>query len=168
MTNGAPRYAVFDVGTNSIKFHIGEREAGGTWRRVVDRSEVARLGEGVDNAGAISEAALTRTTDAIAAMAAEATANDVAAIAAVGTAVFRIASNGDEAVATIRDRTGVSVEVLSGDEESRLAYLAASSTIPNVSGTTVVFDTGGGSSQFTFGHQGAIDDRFSVNVGAVR
>ena len=167
MNTAAERYAVIDVGTNSVKFHIGERGADGIWRRVADRAEVARLGEGVDESGAISEAALARTADAIAAMAEEARAEGASAIAAVGTAVFRIASNGEAAVAAIRDRAGVSVEILSGDEESRLAYLAASSTIPNVTGTTVVFDTGGGSSQFTFGQQGAIDDRFSVNVGAV-
>ena len=166
--NDAPeRYAVIDVGTNSIKFHIGERMPDGTWRRVVDRAEVARLGEGVDQSGAISDAALSRTVDAIAAMAEEARANGVSAIAAVGTAVFRIASNGEQAVAAIRDRAGVSVEILSGDEETRLAYLAASTTLSDVTGTTVVFDTGGGSSQFTFGHQGQIDDQFSVNVGAV-
>ncbi len=166
--SGAPeRYAVIDVGTNSVKFHIGERRSDGTWRRVVDRADVTRLGEGVDQAGAISEAALARAADAIAAMAEEARANDVSAIAAVGTAVFRIATNGEEAVATIRERAGVSVEILSGDEETRLAYLAASTTLPNVTGTTVVFDTGGGSSQFTYGHEGQIDDQFSVNVGAV-
>lgn len=165
---GAPeRYAVVDVGTNSVKFHVGERGADGTWRRIVDRAEMTRLGEGVDDSGAISDVALARAADAIASMADEARAKGALAIAAVGTAVFRIASNGEAAVAAIRERSGLTVQIISGEEESRLAYLAASSTIPNVSGTTVVFDTGGGSSQFTFGHDGQIDDRFSVNVGAV-
>jgi exopolyphosphatase/guanosine-5'-triphosphate,3'-diphosphate pyrophosphatase len=100
-------------------------------------------------------------------MAEEARAAGVLAIAAVGTAVFRIAANGADAVAMINQRAGVNLEVLSGDEESRIAYLAASSSLPDVRGTTVVFDTGGGSSQFTYGRSGTIQDRFSVNVGAV-
>ena len=45
------RYAVIDVGTNSVKFHIGERDAGGKWRTVVDRAEVTRLGEGLGRNG---------------------------------------------------------------------------------------------------------------------
>jgi exopolyphosphatase/guanosine-5'-triphosphate,3'-diphosphate pyrophosphatase len=167
------RFAVIDVGTNSVKFHVGERVPGaagaagpGGWRRVVDRAEVTRLGEGVDDGGAISEAALDRTADAISAMADEAKANGARAIAIVGTAVFRIASNADQAIARIRERSGLNLQVVSGEEESRLAYLATSSSIPSVSGTTVVFDTGGGSSQFTFGRRGQVSDRFSVNVGA--
>jgi exopolyphosphatase / guanosine-5'-triphosphate,3'-diphosphate pyrophosphatase len=59
------------------------------------------------------------------------------------------------------------VEVVSGEEESRLAYLAVSAGVGLSDGEVVVFDTGGGSTQFTFGHGGEVDDRYSVNVGAV-
>ncbi len=83
-----------DAGTNSIKFHIGERAAGGTWRTVVDRAEVTRLGEGLAQQGAIIDAALERTAAAIAGMVDEAKRHGVRAIAAVGTAGLRIASNG--------------------------------------------------------------------------
>jgi exopolyphosphatase/guanosine-5'-triphosphate,3'-diphosphate pyrophosphatase len=55
---------------------------------------------------------------------------------------------------------------VSGEEESRLAYLAAKSVV-GAAGEVVVFDTGGGSSQFTYGNGTQITDRFSVNVGAV-
>ena len=46
-----PRFAVVDVGTNSVKFYLGERTADGEWRTVVDRAEVTRLGEGLDASG---------------------------------------------------------------------------------------------------------------------
>ena len=68
----------------------------------------------------------------------------------------------------IRAKSGVNVEVVSGDEEGRLAYLAVRSGLPLVKGSLVVFDTGGGSSQFTFGQGNLVSERFSVNVGAVR
>ena len=45
------RYAVIDAGTNSIKFHIAERDVNGKWRTVVDRAEVTRLGEGLAHQG---------------------------------------------------------------------------------------------------------------------
>ncbi len=162
------RYAVIDAGTNSIKFHIGEHAADGTWRTVVDRAELTRLGEGLAQQGVIGDAALERAVAAIAGMVGEAKRHGVRAIAAVGTAGLRIAKNGDQVVAAIKARAGVHIEVISGEEEGRLAYLAAKSGLGLKTGSLVVFDTGGGSSQFTFGHDSSVDERFSVEVGAVR
>lgn len=161
------RYAVIDAGTNSIKFHVGERSIDGKWRTVVDRAEMTRLGEGLSQGGRIIEAAIERTIAAIASMVGEANQHGVRAIAAVGTAGLRIASNGGDVVDAIRARTGIHVEVISGEEESRMAYLAAKAGLGLNRGSLVVFDTGGGSSQFTFGHDAVVDTRFSVNVGAV-
>ena len=67
-----PVYGVIDVGTNSVKFHIGERRADGSWTTLVDRAEVTRLGEGIAETGDIAPEAIERTVEAIAAMAAEA------------------------------------------------------------------------------------------------
>jgi exopolyphosphatase/guanosine-5'-triphosphate,3'-diphosphate pyrophosphatase len=162
------RYAVIDAGTNSIKFHIAEQGVGGQWRSVVDRAEMTRLGEGLVPQGAIVDAALQRTAEAIAGMADEARRHHVRAIAAVGTAGLRMASNGPEVVAAIQARTGIAIEVISGEEEGRLAFVAAKSGLGLTQGSLVVFDSGGGSSQFTFGHDAIVDERFSVDVGAVR
>jgi exopolyphosphatase/guanosine-5'-triphosphate,3'-diphosphate pyrophosphatase len=162
------RYAVIDAGTNSIKFHIGERDREGRWRTIADRAELTRLGEGLAQQNVIGDAALERTVAAIAGMVAEAKQHGVRAIAAVGTAGLRIARNGKEVVAGIEKRTGVRIEVISGEEESRLAYLATTAALGLNTGSLVVFDTGGGSSQFTFGHDSRVDERFSVEVGAVR
>ncbi len=146
----------------------GERDLGGRWRTVVDRAELTRLGEGLAQQGVIIDAALERTTAAIAGMVDEAKQHGVRAIAAVGTAGLRIATNADEVVASIEARTGVHIEVISGEEEGRLAYVAAKAGLGFNKGSLVVFDTGGGSSQFTFGHDASVDERFSVDVGAVR
>ena len=163
-----PRYAVIDVGTNSVKFHVGEQTSDGTWRAVVDRAEITRLGDGLAETGAISTGALTRTTNAIAGMVDEALKHHVRAIMSVGTAGMRTANNRDEVVAAIDEATGVTVNTISGEEESRLAYLAVRAELGLTEGALVVFDTGGGSTQFTFGHDSVVDDRFSVDVGAVR
>lgn len=163
-----PRYAVIDVGTNSVKFNISERRDDGSWRTVVDRAEVTRLGEGLEKTGEISSDALARTVDAIAAMAAEAKENGVAAIAAVGTMGLRTARNSQQFIDAVKQRCGVSIEVIPGEEEGRLAYLAVKSGLGLTEGSLGIFDTGGGSSQFTFGHGSVVEERFSVNVGAVR
>jgi exopolyphosphatase/guanosine-5'-triphosphate,3'-diphosphate pyrophosphatase len=169
LINGeSPRYAVIDVGTNSVKFHVGEQTGAGGWRRVVDRAETTRLGDGLAASGVISADALERTTVAIAGMADEARKHHTRSIVAVGTAGLRTASNRDEVVAAIKEVTGVTVDPISGDKESQLAYLAVRTDLESTDGALVVFDTGGGSTQFTFGHGAEVDDRFSVPVGAVR
>jgi exopolyphosphatase/guanosine-5'-triphosphate,3'-diphosphate pyrophosphatase len=159
---------VIDAGTNSVKFHVGERSVGGSWRTIVDRAEMTRLGEGLDVRGEIGPEAIERTATAIAAMVDEAKRNGARAIVAVGTAGLRIARNSAAVTEAIRARTGVSIEVISGEEEGRLAYLAAKAGLGLSEGSLVVFDTGGGSTQLTFGKDAHVDERFSVNVGAVR
>jgi exopolyphosphatase/guanosine-5'-triphosphate,3'-diphosphate pyrophosphatase len=163
---GARRYAVIDVGTNSVKFHIGERRVDGAWRTVVDRAELTRLGEGLAETGQLEAAASERTLDAITAMVDEARRNGVQEIAIVGTAGLRQAQNSGAFVDAVSERSGVQLEVISGEEESRLGYLAATSELDG-QGSLAVFDSGGGSTEFTFGHGGHVDEQFSVNVGAV-
>ena len=161
------RYGVIDIGTNSVKFHIGEQHPDGSWTRVVDRAEVSRLGEGLDETGEIQPEPMERTVSAVEGMVAEAEEHEVLGLAAVGTAALRIASNSAWVIGAIAERIGVPVEVVSGEEESRLAFLAVSAGVGVADGDVVVFDTGGGSTQFTFGRGGDVDERYSVNVGAV-
>ncbi|GAA1964357.1 hypothetical protein GCM10009798_25670 [Nocardioides panacihumi] len=164
---GPERVAIVDVGTNSVKLHLAERDPDDGWRRLVDRAVVTRLGEGLREAGRIGEQPLARTVEAIVGMVEEAREHEVDAIVAVGTAGLRVAPNGDELVRRVQERCGVTVEIISGEDEARLAYLAATAGLA-AEGSRVVFDTGGGSSQFTFGHGDLVDERFSVEVGAAR
>jgi exopolyphosphatase/guanosine-5'-triphosphate,3'-diphosphate pyrophosphatase len=169
LVDGVPeRYAVIDAGTNSTKFHLAEHDLDGTWRTVVDRAVVTRLGEGLEATGEIGAVPVDRTAQAIGEMADEARSLDVRGIAVVGTAGLRMASNRAQVVETLRARTGLSLEVISGEDEGRLAHLAVATGVGLDDGAIVVFDTGGGSSQFTFGHGPVVDARFSLNVGAVR
>jgi exopolyphosphatase/guanosine-5'-triphosphate,3'-diphosphate pyrophosphatase len=165
---GGSRSAVIDVGTNSVKFLIGERTGDGPWRTIADRAVVTRLGEGLQGTGRLQPKPIRRTIDAVCDMAEEAGRAGAFDIAAVGTAGLRIAANSAEFVDAARSRCGVRVEVISGEEEARLGYLAARSLAGRNGGLIAVFETGGGSSQFTFGHGDRIDERFSIDVGAAR
>jgi exopolyphosphatase/guanosine-5'-triphosphate,3'-diphosphate pyrophosphatase len=162
------RYAVIDVGTNSVKFHIAERTADGGMRALIDRAELTRLGEGLAESGEIGPTAVERTVAAISGMVDAAKQNEVRALVAVGTAGLRIARNSAAVTAMIRARTGVSIEVISGEEESRLAYLAVKEGLDIAANSLVVFETGGGSSQFTLEQDSQVVERFSVDVGAAR
>ncbi len=163
-----PKYAVIDIGTNSVKFNISERRDDGSWQTIVDRAEITRLGEGLQETGQINGDAMERTVTAIAAMADEARKNNVAAIAAVGTMGMRTARNSQQFIDAVEQHCGLKIEIISGDEEGRLAYIAVKSGLGLAQGALAIFDTGGGSSQFTFGHGDTVQERFSVNVGAVR
>jgi exopolyphosphatase/guanosine-5'-triphosphate,3'-diphosphate pyrophosphatase len=162
------RHAVIDVGTNSVKFHVGECHADGSLHTLVDRAETTRLGEGQTESGVLTEEAIARTAAAIAAMADEARENGPLEIVAVGTAGLRRAPNRAALVDAVRNDAAIIVEVISGEEEARLAYLAATSALPSARGRLVVFDSGGGSTQFTFGQDDDVEEQFSLDVGAVR
>jgi exopolyphosphatase/guanosine-5'-triphosphate,3'-diphosphate pyrophosphatase len=150
-----------------VKFHVGERDADGAWHTVVDRAEITRLGEGREQTGALQAEPMERTIDAIAGMVEEARKEEVREIAAVGTAALRAASNRADFVDAVQARCGVTVEVISGEDEARLGYLAATAELNVPDGSLVVYDSGGGSSQFTFGHGGSVDEQYSVPLGAV-
>jgi exopolyphosphatase/guanosine-5'-triphosphate,3'-diphosphate pyrophosphatase len=165
---GAHRNAVIDVGTNSVKFFLGEREPDGTTRTISDRAEVTRLGEGLDATGALSDDAITRTVIAIGAMCDEARREHAETIAIVGTAGLRSALNRARFDEALHARCARAIEIIGGEEEGRLAYLAATANLTGSYDRLVVFDSGGGSTQFTFGRGGRAEERFSLDIGAVR
>jgi exopolyphosphatase/guanosine-5'-triphosphate,3'-diphosphate pyrophosphatase len=145
---------------------LAARAGDGTWATIDDRAQVTRLGEGLAETGRLGAEPIARTVEAIAGMVDE--AEGAVEITAVGTAGMRNAQNTEELVAAVDERTGVHIEVISGDEEARLAYVAVTAELDLGDGTLVLFDTGGGSSQFTFGHGRHVDEQFSVDVGAAR
>jgi exopolyphosphatase/guanosine-5'-triphosphate,3'-diphosphate pyrophosphatase len=111
---------------------------------------------------------MQRTLEAICELADDARQAGADEIAAVGTAGLRAAANGAPFVRDVEARCGVRIEIIPGEDEGRFAYLAAKSGLGFARGSLAVFDTGGGSSQFTFGDGDAVDEQFSVPVGAVR
>lgn len=162
------RFAVIDIGTNSVKFHIGEKHADGSWSMVADRAELTRLGEGLQETGEINPEAMERNAKAIADMVAEAARSEASAVVAVGTMGLRTARNSKQFIERVRERCGLAIEVIPGEEESRLSYLAVKSGIGLSPGSMVIFDTGGGSTEFVFGRGSTVSERFSLNVGAIR
>lgn len=162
------RKAIIDVGSNSIKFFVGELAADKTITTVLDTNDIARLGEGLDKTGLISDEAMERNVASVAAFVKQAKELGADQIVAVGTMALRKAGNSQDFVANVKKACGVEVQIIPGEEEARLSYLAVLSGLPLQGGDLVIFDTGGGSTEFIFGHGKQLVKRFSVNLGAVR
>ncbi|MBQ3076289.1 MAG: Ppx/GppA family phosphatase [Clostridia bacterium] len=162
------RKAIIDIGSNSIKFMVCDRAEDGTVLPVLDTNDIARLGEGLDKTGEISPEAMERNVAAVAAFAAKAKELGAEEIAAVGTMALRKAANSGEFIAKVQDACGVTVQIIPGEEEARLSYLAVLSALPLGDAELVIFDTGGGSTEFIYGKGTELKNRFSVNLGAVR
>ncbi len=161
------RLSVIDIGTNSIKFCVAQKAPDGTLEVLKDANDIARLGEGLRETGLISPEALERNAQSVAAFAKEAEEMEVSRVLAVGTMALRTAKNTADFTARVKELCGLTVDVLPGDEEARLAYLAVLSGLPVQEGELVIFDTGGGSTEFIFGRGKDLKNRMSVNLGAV-
>lgn len=162
------RVAIIDIGSNSIKFFIGEKGADGTIQTVLDENDIARLGEGLRETGKIGDEAMARNAEAVARFAQKAKDNGADTIVSVGTMALRSASNSADFLKKVKELCGVDVQIIPGEEEARLSYLAILSGMPVPDGDMIIFDTGGGSTEFIFGHGTTLVNRFSVNLGSIR
>ena len=131
------------------------------------RSQVTRLGRGVDLSGQLSEEAAEAAYGAIADYVALYEEEQVDEVVAIATSAVRDASNGDAFVAELRERFALSARVLDGGEEARLTYLGATVGEPPVE-STLVIDIGGGSTELIVGTGAEIDFHVSLQAGVVR
>ncbi len=164
-------YAGIDVGTNSVKMIVADL-ADGRAERIFEQTIITRLGEGMQAQGnRLREAAMRRTLDALAELVAAGREHQAQAFAAVGTAALRDAENRDEFLARAQERLGLNIDVIPGQEEARLSYLAVRRD-PHWRSRPLlrVIDIGGGSTEIIQGtlHSSDIAARISVNYGAVK
>lgn len=160
------KYAILDIGTNSIKFFLFSIENGKS-TTIIDTNNISRLGEGLLKTGFISEEAMNRNIEALREFIKNAEEENVKEITAVGTMCLRTAKNSDVFLKKVKEKLGLTIKVIPGREEARLSYLAVLSTIGDTDKNVVVFDTGGGSTEFIFGKGTDLNNRISLNLGAV-
>jgi exopolyphosphatase/guanosine-5'-triphosphate,3'-diphosphate pyrophosphatase len=157
--------AAIDCGTNTIKLLIGELP-----EVAVREMRLVRLGQGVDRTGRLADQALERTFAAIDEYAALIAAHGVPPerIRFCATSASRDAANGDAFAAGVRQRLGVSPEVISGAEEAALAFDGAVRNLRTPAEAPVlVVDIGGGSTELVLGSTGP-ESADSMDIGSVR
>jgi exopolyphosphatase / guanosine-5'-triphosphate,3'-diphosphate pyrophosphatase len=163
------RVAVVDIGTNSTRLLIADVDPDdGRIEQLVRRSEVTRLGHGVDAGGSLADDAIARVLGTLDRYRAEIDAHDCAANLAVLTSAVRDAANGPEFAARVREDYGLDARVLSGEEEAQLTFLGAMSGRPAPTEPTVVVDIGGGSTEFVVGEGRTAGFHVSLPAGVVR
>ena len=144
---GEPRhYAALDLGTNNCRLLIARPQGHGF--AVIDAfSRIVRLGEGLAASGRLSDAAIERTIAALKICADKLKRRNVTLARSVATEACRRASNGAEFIARVRAETGIMLDIISAEEEARLAVLGCHALLEPGDGPAMVFDIGGGSTE---------------------
>lgn len=165
---GPRRLAAIDVGTNSLRLIVVEAMPDGSYRLIDDEKGITRLGRGLDETNQLHPESMELSALTIARMKGIAEGYGVEALRVVGTAACREASNTDEFVALVKARAGVDLEVISAEEEARLAYMSVDYAFDLTSIGVAVVDIGGGSTEVVLSSSGVIEQVATLKLGAVR
>ncbi len=159
-----PSYAALDLGTNNCRLLIARRSGGGF--RVVDAfSRIVRLGEGLTATGALSDAAIERTLEALKVCAGKIGQRNVARARYVATEACRQAANCAAFLARVRAEIGIEIEIISTAEEARLVVGGCAPLLHPRIPYAIVFDIGGGSTEIVWLRQaGAGEGRGHLEI----
>jgi exopolyphosphatase / guanosine-5'-triphosphate,3'-diphosphate pyrophosphatase len=165
-----PTFAALDLGTNNCRLLIA-RPAGSGFAIIDAYSRIVRLGEGLVSSGRISDAASDRAVEALRVCAEKLRRRRVLLSRAVATEACRRAANGDAFIARVREETGIALDIISAEEEARLAVLGCHQLLSPGDGPALVFDIGGGSTEIVLlddsGDHPRILDWRSIGWGVV-
>jgi exopolyphosphatase/guanosine-5'-triphosphate,3'-diphosphate pyrophosphatase len=159
---------VVDIGTNSTRLLVADVDDGRV-REVDRRSEVTRLGEGVDATGRLGEEPMERVLSTLEAYHEAIREHGCDATTGVLTSAVRDAENGAEFTELVRTRFDLDVRTIDGEQEARLTFRGATVGRPDPpDGSLLVIDIGGGSTEFVIGRGGEVTFNVSTQAGVVR
>src|SRR3954470_12942936 len=159
--------AAIDIGSNTTRVLVAEPEDG-QLRKVMEQRAYNRIGKATTHGGAIDDDKVAEVTDIVATQVRLAEELGAEAFRVVATAAIREATNRDDIVTRIARQCGHDVEVLSENEEGRLAFIGATKTLGHpVEGDIGVVDVGGGSSEIILGTvAGGVRQVHSFKIGS--
>ena len=155
--------AVVDCGTNTTRLLVTD----GRGPAVERRSEITRLGRGVDASGRLDAAAVERTLACLRGYREAIDRHGPALLRVIATSAVRDAANRADFLEPAESILGAAPEVLSGREEADLSFRGAVSELDPADGPFLVVDIGGGSTELSFGTEHCID-ALSLDIGSVR
>ena len=161
------RIAAIDIGTNTALLLVAEVTQGNEILPIFQDEKIVRLGQGVDRNKNLNLEAIARTLAAIREQIEIVKDLGIEQILISGTSAVRDAVNHEILLDAIKTDFGITMQVLSGDEEAKLTYFGALSN-RDLPGDILVVDIGGGSTEFIFGTQQKIEYAASLNIGSVR
>ncbi len=161
------KYAVIDIGTNSIRMLLAEVKDGEI-KNSTKVLEMTRIGKGVNKTKRLSDDAMDRSIDALRKFKDLAIDYGASEIKAIATSAVRDALNKDEFITRVKEELGMEIDVISGEKEAELGFAGVIYGNMSKSQDILVIDIGGGSTEFIIGVGNEIKYRTSIDVGAVR
>lgn len=159
--------AAFDIGSNSIKMSVGRRDPDGTIREILVQAETTRLGAGIETTGRLAEASVDASLDALRRFISLSRQFGASRFVGVATEAVRVAANGAEFLATMQNELGLEIVTISGDEEARLTFAGLPEALRG-SGSILVADIGGASTELIAATDGQVDVAVSYQIGSGR
>ena len=144
-----PLYAAVDLGTNNCRLLIAARR-GDSFTVLDSHSQIARLGEGLEATGRMSDASIERAMDALRKISKKLKAKKVGHVRCIATEACRRAENGADFIKRVRDETGLTFKIIGPEEEARLALIGCHNLIEPDTDRVLVIDIGGGSTELSF------------------
>jgi exopolyphosphatase/guanosine-5'-triphosphate,3'-diphosphate pyrophosphatase len=145
----APLFAALDLGSNNCRLLMARSDGAGGLKVADGFSRIVRLGEGVAQTGRLSDRAMARAYQALAACSERIAARRPLAVGCVATQACRAASNGAAFLARVKADLGLDFEVISAEEEARLAVLGCASLLEPEVDYALIVDIGGGSTELS-------------------
>jgi exopolyphosphatase/guanosine-5'-triphosphate,3'-diphosphate pyrophosphatase len=162
------RLGVLDIGSNTGHLLVVDAHGGAAPLPAFSYKEPLRLAEHLDSGGAVNQAGVDALTQFVAEAVVVAEDKGCEEMLGFATSAVRHAVNSDAVLDHVRDESGVQLEVLSGEDEARLTFLAVRRWFGWSAGRLAVFDIGGGSLEIAGGADEAPDVAWSVPLGAAR
>jgi exopolyphosphatase / guanosine-5'-triphosphate,3'-diphosphate pyrophosphatase len=161
--------AALDVGSNTVLMVVAQRRPDGTVTTLDEMARITRLGRGVDRNGRLDPDSARATLDAIIEFAGRARVLGAEKICAAATAALRDAADGADFIDEVRRCTGISLEIISGETEARMSWLAAVRGLGlDPAARLLIVDIGGGSTEFIRAEPDLPLDAVSLQIGSVR
>lgn len=161
------RVASIDIGTNTILLLIAKVEEGKV-NPLFEIETVARLGEGVQKNGILLKEAMNRSLQTLAQYLKWCQELEVQKVFAAGTSALREAKNSEDFLNLVKEKLDLPIEVISGEEEAQLSFLAVAKDLGELKEPILVVDVGGGSTEFILGKGDQISQWISLPLGSVR
>lgn len=161
------RVASIDIGTNTLLLLIAKVDEG-ELKPLVDMETVVRLGEGLQKNGVLSQEAMKRGLQTLSQYLERCQTMGVQKIFAVGTSALREAKNSGDFLNMIEEKLSLCIEVISGEEEAQLSFLAVIRDLEETEKLILMIDVGGGSTEFILGKGDQIIQWVSLPLGSVR
>ena len=162
------RLGVLDVGSNTVHLLVVDAHRGAHPTPMHDDRSVLRLAEQIGPDDVLSKAGEKALLRAVQQACDQAQKQNCDELLAMVTSAIREASNGLEVLDRIRERTGVDLQVLTGEEEARLTFLAVRRWFGWSAGRLLILDIGGGSLELACGVDEDPDVALSLPLGAGR